>query len=308
MIPTLLSLALALIHKHKEESASQITMKIALSAISFHQKLFSQRIKQEDLPVLAAQLGFEAVELLDVLAVPLPAGAWTGIARRLWYLVKHYFPFLPHSPLQRPPKLYEPTIAHPLREAADRANVKVIGWTVGTDLTAEGEALTMQRAYWQRAIATAHLLGAEVLRIVTGGRKGDRDALPIAQKNLSELVAMADGLQVAIENHGGLSSEPDLLIALLKAVPAAGCCLDFGNFEPQVSQQAMLNLVPYTVHVHAKSYAFDAQGEETTLPYDAFMNALSEASYEGWFVIEYEGYGDPITAIQQTRRLLERQR
>jgi sugar phosphate isomerase/epimerase len=283
-------------------------MKIALSAISFHQTLFSQRIKQEDVPVLAAQLGFDAVELLDVLAVPLPAGAWTGMARRLWYMVKHNFPFLPHSPLRRVPKRYEATIAHPLREAAARANVKLIGWTVGTDLTVQGEALTVERAYWQRAIATAHLLGAEVLRIVTGGRKGDKSALPIAQKNLRELVAMADGLQVAIENHGGLSSEPDLLIALLNAVPAAGCCLDFGNFEPQIRQEAILKLVPYTLHVHAKSYAFDDQGAERTLPYDLFMNALSEVRYDGWFVIEYEGYGDPITGIKQTRRLLERQR
>ena len=36
------------------------------------------------------------------------------------------------------------------------------------------------------------------------------------------------------------------------------------------------------------------------------MHALSEVKYEGWFVIEYEGYNDPVVGIEQTRALLTR--
>ncbi|MGB0389630.1 MAG: sugar phosphate isomerase/epimerase family protein, partial [Ardenticatenaceae bacterium] len=91
-------------------------------------------------------------------------------------------------------------------------------------------------------------------------------------------------------------------------VPGTGCCLDFGNFEHPIRNEAILALVPHTVHIHAKSYAFDSQGNETTLPYPRFMRALSHVNYDGWFVIEYEGHQEPVSGIEQTRSLLTRLR
>lgn len=281
-------------------------MNIALSPISFHQKLFTKHMSQADVPAAALELGFEAVEFLDLLAVPLPAGRWTALARRVWQSLQRRIPMLPRNPLPARPKSYQSDIAYPLRAAADAAGIRIISWTVDTDLTAQGEALTEQRAYWLRGIAAARILGAKVLRVTTGGQDGDANMLPTATENLRELVALAEGLQVAVENNWGLSSNPNLLTALLEAVPGAGCCLDFGNFDSRIRNEAVLALIPHAVHIHAKSKTFDANGEERTLPYKRFMHALSEVKYEGWFVIEYEGYDDPVVGIEQTRALLTR--
>lgn len=281
-------------------------MKIALSAFSFHTWLLAGRMRQEDVPAAAAALGFDAVEMLDLLAAPLPAGRWTGWMRRGWQGLRDRLPLLPESPLPLHPKQYSPDIARPLRVAADQAGVRVIAWTMDTDLTVTGEALVEQRAYWARGIAVARALGAEVLRVTSGGRAGARSLLTTTQQNLSELVEMASGLRVAVENHHGLSGDPELLATLLDRVPGAGCCLDFGNFAPRLRNVAVCALAPYAVHVHAKSYDFDARGNERSLPYPAFIRALEAAGYSGWYVVEYEGNAPPLQGIEQTRSLLER--
>jgi sugar phosphate isomerase/epimerase len=280
--------------------------KIALSAWSFHEALLSGRMQQREVPGAAARLGFAAVEMLDILAAPLPAGRWTGVARRGWHALRRGLPFLPHQPRPPRPKQYSPAIAEPLRRAADSAGVRVVSWTLDTDLTAEGAALEQQRAYWERGVETARALGCEVLRVTTGGRDGDGRGLRRAQANLQQLVEMAAGLRVAVENHWGLSRDPALLVALLEAVPGAGCCLDFGNWDDRIRNEAIRMLAPFTTHVHAKSFGFDANGNEANFDYRTIVGRLTEAGYEGWYVVEYEGDGPPETAIQQTRRLLER--
>lgn len=277
--------------------------KIALSAISFHQPLFSGRMSQQEIPARAAALGFSAVELLDLLAVPLPFGRATGIVRRAWHTVKTLLPFAPHNPRPIRPKHYMPAVGAELRQAADKAGVNVISWTLDTDLAVKGEALAAAEDYWDRGIATAHALGVEVLRITSGGAP-DSALLPQMRGNLQRLVQKADGLKVGVENHGGLSSDPTLLAALVEGI--AGCCLDLGNYLPPLRHEAIKPLAPHTVHVHAKSYAFDQSGNETTVDYPTFIALLQAVGYQGYYSIEYEGYEDAERGIAQTRRLLER--
>lgn len=274
---------------------------IALSAISFHQALFSGQMRQSEIPARAAALGFEAVELLDLLAVPLPFGRATGLVRRGWHTVKSLLPFMPHNPRPIRPKNYAPAIGAELRAVAEQAGVRVVSWTLDTDLAATGEALVAAEAYWERGIATARALGASVLRITSGGVP-DSILLPTMRSNLQRLVQKAEGLKVGVENHGGLSSDPRLLVALIEEI--AGCCLDFGNYLAPIRHEAVRQLAPHAVHVHAKSYAFDSVGNETTVDYPAFVGLLQAANYQGYYSIEYEGHGDAVRGIEQTQALL----
>ena len=278
---------------------------IALSAISFHQALFSGRMSQREIPARAAALGFSAVELLDLLAVPLPFGPATGIVRRAWHTVKTLLPFAPHNPRPIRPKAYEPAIGADLRGIADKAGVQVISWTLDTDLAVRGDALIEAEAYWKRGVATAHALGASVLRITSGGTP-DATLLPTMRTNLQQMVQLAQGLKVGVENHGGLSSDPALLVALVEGIENAGCCLDLGNYPVAIRHDAIPLLAPHTVHVHAKSYAFDAAGNETTVDYPTFIPLLQAAGYQGYYSIEYEGHDDPEQGIGQTKALLAR--
>ncbi len=116
------------------------------------------------------------------------------------------------------------------------------------------------------------------------------------------------------ENHGGPSSNPDALIALMKAVgsPNFGTLPDFGNFPKQGDRYAIdiyaaiARMMPYAKGVSAKSYDFDGQGNETTLDFPRIMKIVAEAGYHGFVGIEYEGgrLSEP-EGIKATKKLLE---
>ena len=79
-----------------------------------------------------------------------------------------------------------------------------------------------------------------------------------------------------VENHGGLSSNGKWLASVIEQVglPNCGTLPDFGNFNiaPGKAYDRYLGvqeLMPFAKGVSAKSYAFDAQGNETTIDYPA---------------------------------------
>ena len=92
---------------------------------------------------------------------------------------------------------------------------------------------------------------------------------------------------VICENHGGPSSDPDALIALMKAVnsPNFGNLPDFGNFpEPGGKYaidiyDAIERMMPYAKGVSAKRHDFDEQGNETTLDFARIMKIVTKAGY-----------------------------
>jgi L-ribulose-5-phosphate 3-epimerase len=123
-------------------------------------------------------------------------------------------------------------------------------------------------------------------------------------------VAMARHARFAVENHGGLSSDPAVLAGFVQRFhsPYLGVCLDFGNFEgdPKDLEKSLGSLAPHAIHVHAKSREFNAQGEETQIDYRMCLSALKSAGYAGVISIEYEGDGDPAIGMKRTRDLIEK--
>jgi sugar phosphate isomerase/epimerase len=127
--------------------------------------------------------------------------------------------------------------------------------------------------------------------------------------DLSVLVVDAErlGIRLALENHGR-HADADQILGIIQGVdsPWLGVCLDFGNFQPGRAEEDSERLAPFAIHAHAKSYAFDFRGEETTISYAHHLRVLKALGYDGVIAIEYEGDGDPATGIQQTQALIER--
>ena len=127
---------------------------------------------------------------------------------------------------------------------------------------------------------------------------------------LSEIAAKSQ-INVIIENHGGLSSNADVLARLMKLVnlPNLGTLPDFGNFDRGMDRyEGVRKLMPFAKGVSAKSHAFDAQGNETEIDYGRMMKVvLDEARFSGYVGIEFEGdkLGE-YEGIWATKRLLER--
>ncbi|MGB9605346.1 MAG: sugar phosphate isomerase/epimerase family protein, partial [Bryobacteraceae bacterium] len=113
-------------------------------------------------------------------------------------------------------------------------------------------------------------------------------------ESFSDLCAFAKSynINVIVENHGGISSNPDVVVRLVKAVnlPNFGTLPDFGNFPKDIDRyEAVRKLMPYAKGVSFKCYDFASDGRETTMDMERMMKIVLEAGYHGWVGIEYEG-------------------
>jgi len=122
------------------------------------------------------------------------------------------------------------------------------------------------------------------------------------------------GLNVLVENHGGLSSNAGWLGSLVKKVglPNCGTLPDLGNFKIDDHTEydrykGVSEMMPYAKAVSAKSLNFDEQGNEMRVDYRRMMKIVRDAGYRGYVGIEYSGdkLSEP-EGIRATKRLLEK--
>lgn len=158
-------------------------------------------------------------------------------------------------------------------------------------------------------IDAAHTLGCHSIRVNAHGESTDRRGRHLAAVDglgrLASLGAEA-GLNVIVENHGGLSSDGGWLSGVIREVdrPNCGTLPDFGNFCLRSGKNAMgesacldmydryqgvAELLPFARAVSAKSFDFDAAGNETTIDFPRMMELVRASGYSGYIGIEYEG-------------------
>lgn len=164
-----------------------------------------------------------------------------------------------------------------------------------------------------RWVEAAKTLGCATIRVnaESAGPPGEQQKL--AADGLRSLCEKADplGIDVIVENHGGLSSHGDWLAGVMRMVnhPRVGTLPDFGNFYEYDRYQGVADMMPFARAVSAKSHDFDAAGNETTKDYRRLMKIVLDAGYHGWVGIEYEGerLSEP-DGVRATLRLLEQVR
>jgi len=172
------------------------------------------------------------------------------------------------------------------------------------------DALRLQAVENHRKwIEAAHTLGCHSIRVNAHGESTDRAARhQAAVDGLGRLASIGAeaGLNVIVENHGGLSSDGSWLAGVIREVdrPNCGTLPDFGNFCLQSGQNAMgetacldmydryrgvAELLPFAKAVSAKSFDFDKAGNETTIDFPRMMELVRASGYTGYVGIEYEG-------------------
>lgn len=146
-------------------------------------------------------------------------------------------------------------------------------------------------------------VGASVMRVYTGKRKADADAARRVTRTFDRVVPVAKelGVRLAVETHGGLSNDVAFLRSLVGRYGGRlGVCIDFGNVPRERHVQYVEALAPLAIHVHVKSFQFDAYGRETTLDLDRCLGALRDGGYRGQWVVEYEGRPPYADGIRRT--------
>jgi sugar phosphate isomerase/epimerase len=169
-----------------------------------------------------------------------------------------------------------------------------------------------------RWIAAARYLGCHSIRVNAAGQGTPEEVSKRAADSLHRLCEMGEryAIDVIVENHGGYSSNGQWLARTIRAAdhPRAGTLPDFGNFnlgdgKTYDRYQGIAEMMPFARGVSAKSYAFDARGEETTIDYHRMMKIVLDAGYHGALGIEFEGDGVPEKdGVRLTKVLLERVR
>jgi L-ribulose-5-phosphate 3-epimerase len=157
----------------------------------------------------------------------------------------------------------------------------------------------------------AKTLGCHSIRVNAQSSGTFEEQQQRAADGLRKLCEIGDtyGLNVIVENHGGLSSHGDWLVGVMKLVghKRIGTLPDLGNFYEYDRYQGVTDMMPYARGVSAKSYDFDAAGEETKIDYHRMMKIVLAAGYHGRLGIEYEGarLSEP-EGVRATKKLLEK--
>jgi L-ribulose-5-phosphate 3-epimerase len=184
------------------------------------------------------------------------------------------------------------------------------------DPSLSGRVKAVENHY--RWVEAAKFLGCHSIRVNAASAGSYEDQVHRAADGLRALSEFGDqhGINVIVENHGGLSSNGQWLSSVIKKADHKRCGTlpDFGNFRVSNTEEydrykGVTELMPFAKAVSAKSHDFNDQGDEIHTDYRKMMKIVLDAGYRGYVGIEYEGskIGEP-EGILATKRLLERVR
>lgn len=167
-----------------------------------------------------------------------------------------------------------------------------------------------------RWVVAAWYLGCHSIRVNAASSGSYEEQQKLAADGLRRLTEFAAeyGLNVIVENHGGLSSNGEWLSGVVKMVGhhRCGTLPDFGNFslgggKTYDRYKGVSEMMPFAKAVSAKTHDFDEDGNETHTDYYKMMKIVVDAGYHGFVGIEYEGSQlSEIEGIRATKTLLEK--
>ncbi len=280
------------------DSVKKNDFKISLAQWSLHKALFSKKISALDFPVVTRkQFDIEAVEY-----------------------VNQFFA----------DKAEDKTFLTQLKQRCDDNEVKSLLIMIdGEGSLADADATVRKKAVENhyKWITAAKFLGCHSIRVNLHGEAKTKEewhaASVDALRQLSTFSA-SENMNVLVENHGGFSSNGEFLSNVMKEVnsPYCGTLPDFGNFcfrrekgdlweSPCVDwydrYKGVTEMLPFAKGVSAKSFDFDAKGNETSTDFLKMIKLVKASGYNGYLGIEYEGnrLGEE-KGIRLTKKLLEK--
>jgi sugar phosphate isomerase/epimerase len=281
------------------EEENKFDFKISLAQWSLHKSIFEKKINALDFPVVArTKFQIEAVEFVNQF--------YKDKAQDTEYLKQ-------------------------LKQRCDDNGVKSLLIMIDQEGSladinaAEGQKAVENHYKWVDAAA---YLKCHSIRVNLHGNGTEDEWKKASVTNLGKLAEYGakNKINVIVENHGGFSSNGKLLADVIKEInnPFCGTLPDFGNFcmrrekgdlweSPCVDwydrYKGVEEMLPYAKGVSAKTFDFDANGNETTTDYLKMMKLVKDSKYKGYVGIEYEGNViSEDDGILATKKLLERVR
>lgn len=159
----------------------------------------------------------------------------------------------------------------------------------------------------------AKFLGCHSIRVNAGSSGTWEEQVKLASDGLAKLTTFGAelGLNVIVENHGGLSSNADWLAEVITKVDhdRCGTLPDFGNFrikdgESYDSYEGIKKLMPWAKGVSVKDRVWDGNANQSDLDYDRMLKIVLDTGFRGYCGIEHGGFA----GLNESREKLEQAR
>jgi L-ribulose-5-phosphate 3-epimerase len=243
---------------------------------------------------LAAELGFDGVEILEVQMTDRSNGALQALKRRALLLGLDLMGFSTHQGFVTPDvEKRRESFEHTVR-CIERANALGI------------PTMRVNTGRWGTSKDFDELMANRGVEPRLPGYSDD-DAFGWVIDAFERLVPLAErhGVVLGLENHWGLGLTAAGVLRVVDAVgsPWLMVTLDTGNFLEDPYEQ-LAALAPRTALVQAKTYQGGGRWYTLDLDYPRIGGILDAAGYRGYVSLEYEGKADPLEAIPRSLELL----
>jgi sugar phosphate isomerase/epimerase len=166
-------------------------------------------------------------------------------------------------------------------------------------------AIRLNTGRWRTTKSFDDLMAAGGMEPPIKGYTND-DAAKWCIDSIEKCIPAAEesGVAMALENHWGLSTDPDMLLRIYKAIdsPWLVINMDTGNFADRFGDHyaQVEKLAPHASIVQAKTYHGGGVWYTLDLDYPRIAKILKGAGFKGWVSLEMEGEEDAATAVPKS--------
>ena len=198
-----------------------------------------------------------------------------------------------------------------VKDALDRSGVRVVNIPVDSGYAAEPDPERRRVGFEviRRWFHIAEYLGSPFIRVNTGVGEGEED-LQRAIDGYKELVKTAEetGVDLLIENHGGISASSDNIVKIIEGVGSEHfrACPDFGNFPAEVRYEELQKVAEYAAIVHVKTHGLDERGEPTPVDVGRCVDLFEKQGFDGYYSVEFSGKGKQVEGVKRAVAELRR--
>jgi len=278
----------------KHDSGARPGNPIAVSTYSFWHFDAKQVTKIEDCIRMAGEMGFDAVEILEVQMHRRDNAYVQSLKRQAFAAGMDLCGMSTHQHFVSPDREdrqtnIEKTIAS--IELAYNLGIPTIRVNTGR---------------WRTSKSFDELMANRGIEPTLPGYTDD-DAFPWVIESFEKCLPTAEkcGVVMGLENHWGLGLTPEGVLRIVDAIdsPWMRVTLDTGNFleDPYARLE---QLASKAVFVQAKTYYGGGVWYTLDLDYERIAAILRKVNYPGYISLEFEGKEDPKTAVPKSLAML----
>lgn len=280
----------------KPGSGARRSLPIAVSTYSYWGYRAGEQLRMEECIRLAAETGFDAVELLEKQMHRTDA-AYLQTLKREAFLCG-----LPLCGLS--------THQHFVSPDADfrKENIRITEKSIELAYALGIPTIRINTGRWQTSRDFNELMRNKGVEPPLAGYT-EEDAFPWVIESIEKCLPMAEkcGVVLGLENHWGLGISAAGVLRIVDAVksPWLRVTLDTGNFLERTYEQ-IAELAPHAAFVQAKTYFGGGTWYTLDLDYTRIAEIILGAKYRGYISLEFEGREPAKTAVPKSLDMLRK--